>query len=87
MALFLWFVDSAYRGHMSEWLRAYPGFIRSALGPGYWVMVFGTALMVLGGVLTEIGATSPRGESSSTTDDTEERALPARVPEPAGLRE
>ena len=54
-AMFLWFVDAAFRGHMMEWLRAYPGFIRATLGPGYWVMVLGTTVMILGGILVAVG--------------------------------
>jgi hypothetical protein len=63
VSLFLWFVDAAFRGHMTEWLQSYRGFLGASLGLGYWVMVSGTALMVVGGVLAAAGG-GPSGEAS-----------------------
>ena len=47
-AFFLWFINSSLHGHLGEQIEAIRGFSGAWLGPGYWLMMIGTALLVVG---------------------------------------
>jgi len=47
-AFFLWFINSSLHGHLGEQIEAYRGFSGAWLGPGYWLLMIGTALVVVG---------------------------------------
>jgi hypothetical protein len=47
-AFFLWFINSSLHGHLGEQIEAIRGFSGAWLGPGYWLMMIGTALVVVG---------------------------------------
>jgi hypothetical protein len=49
-ALFLWFINSSLHGHFGEQIEAVRGFEGAWLGPGYWLMMIGTALALVGSV-------------------------------------
>jgi hypothetical protein len=49
-AFFLWFVNSSLHGHLGEQLEAIKGFQGAWLGLGYWLMMIGTALALVGSV-------------------------------------
>jgi hypothetical protein len=47
-AFFLWFINSSLHGHLGERIEAIRGFSGAWLGPGYWLMMVGTGLVVVG---------------------------------------
>ena len=47
-AFFLWFINSSLHGHFGEQIQAVRGFSGAWLGPGYWLMMIGTVLIVVG---------------------------------------
>jgi hypothetical protein len=49
-AFFLWFIDASLHGHLGEQLEAVKGFKSVWLGPGYWLMMIGTILALVGSV-------------------------------------
>jgi hypothetical protein len=46
-AFFLWFINSSAHGHFWEQMDSY-GALGVALGPGYWLMMIGTVVVVWG---------------------------------------
>jgi hypothetical protein len=61
-AFFLGFINSSLHGHLGERLATIKGFSGAWLGPGYWLMMIGTALVVVG-VVGATYATVPSQES------------------------
>jgi hypothetical protein len=49
-AFFLWFINSSLHGHFGEQIEAIRGFSGAWLGPGYWLMMIGTVLALVGAV-------------------------------------
>ncbi len=49
-ALFLSFINSSLHGHLGEQIEATRGFSGAWLGPGYWLMMIGTTLVLVGTV-------------------------------------
>ncbi len=49
-AFFLWFINSSVHGHYGELMDSY-GALGVSLGPGYWLMMIGTGLVVWGVVV------------------------------------
>jgi hypothetical protein len=47
-AFFLWFINSSLHGHFGEQIQAVTGFSGAWLRTGYWLMMIGVALIVVG---------------------------------------
>jgi hypothetical protein len=48
MVFLLWFINSSLHGHFGEQIQSITGFSGAWLGPGYWLMMIGTGLIVVG---------------------------------------
>lgn len=67
-AFFLWFVNASLHGNLGRELEAIKGFEDAWLGPGYWLMMIGTALAIVG----SFGAAAfVRNEGSLSLDPVE----------------
>jgi hypothetical protein len=73
-AFFLWFINSSLHGHFGEQIEAYKGFSAAWLGPGYWLMMIGTGLVVVG--IARAVSTTP-GDGSISLVSVEAK-LPSR---------
>ena len=62
--LFLWFIDSSLHGHLGEQISSYNGFSGAWLGLGYWLMMVGTALILVGAVGVLVADQVARGSAS-----------------------
>jgi hypothetical protein len=49
-AFLLWLINSSLHGHLGEEIEAVKGFEGAWLGPGYWLMMIGTALALVGSI-------------------------------------